>query len=84
MPLLGWIPFLEPMNALQDIWYLLLIPFAFGVSVIYKAYHLNTLAKYWREVAMMTLQVVLAMVGLGIALAVLLQVIIPALPVRGL
>ena len=29
-------PFVEPWNALQDIWWLALIPFSFGVGMVYK------------------------------------------------
>ena len=78
---LSWIPFIEPINALQSVWYLLLIPFAFGVSVIYKAYHLRDLTRYWREVLAMTSQVVIALIALGILLAVLVETLIPLIPV---
>ncbi len=81
MTLFAWTPFLEPLNCLQPYWYLLLLPFAFGIAVIYKAYHLVSLEHYWREVALMGVQIVAAMIGLGVALAVLLLFVIPALPV---
>lgn len=79
--MLGWIPFLEPMNALQPYWYLLLIPFSFGISLIYKAMRLDCLDHLWREVAVMTVQIVLAMMGLALLLALLVELVIPALPV---
>lgn len=76
---LAYIPFVEPMNALQDWWYLLLLPLAFGISVIYKAMRLPTLAGYWRNVTVMTVQIVLAMVALAVCLAILVQLFVPRL-----
>ena len=76
---LAWIPFLEPINALQPWWYLLLVPLSFGISVIYKSMRLPRLERFWRQVAIMTTQIVLAMVALAIGLAVLIQVVIPLL-----
>ena len=81
MTTLAWIPFLEPLNALQDFWYLLLIPLSFGISVIYKALRMPSLTGFWRQVAMMTIQIVLAMIGLTICLIFLVQVIVPMLPI---
>ncbi|MCP3904270.1 MAG: hypothetical protein GY715_11620 [Planctomycetes bacterium] len=82
MALLAYVPFLHPINALQDWSYLLIIPLAFGISMIYKALRLSDLSHYWRQVVVMTTQIVLTMIGLGIALALLVQVVIPALPIR--
>lgn len=78
--MLAWTPFLEPMNALQSWWYLLLIPLAFGISMIYKALRLNKLDRFWPQVALMTTQVVLAMAGLAIGLAFVIEVLIPLIP----
>lgn len=78
--MLGWTPFVEPLNALQDVWYLLVIPFSFGIAMIYKAMRMQTLEGYWRHVSVMTTQILVAMVAFGVLLAVLVQVIIPALP----
>jgi hypothetical protein len=79
---LAWTPFLEPINALQSWWYLLLVPLAFGISMIYKALRLAKLDQYWRQVGMMTTQVVLAMVALAIGLAVIIELLIPMIPVQ--
>jgi hypothetical protein len=78
---IAYIPFLYPIGALHEWWYFLLIPLAFGVSVIYKAMRLPRLDEYWRRVAVMTIQIVLVMVALAVGLAVLIQVVIPLLPV---
>ena len=82
-PLLAqYVPFLDPINAFHVWWYLLLIPLSFGISVIYKALKMRNLDRYWRAVTVMTVQIVLAMVALAVGLVILVQVIIPVLPVQ--
>lgn len=80
--LLAYIPFIEPINVFHTWWYLLLLPLAFGISVIYKALRVYDLNSYWRQVVVMTLQIILAMIGLTVALVLLVQVVVPLLPVR--
>ena len=82
MHLLANIPFVYPIQFFQDWWYLLLIPMALGISVIYKALRMPTLDHYWRGVLVMTAQIVLAMIGLAVALVVVVQLLIPAAPVE--
>ncbi|MBC8523069.1 hypothetical protein H8D29_03995 [PVC group bacterium] len=77
--MLGWIPFLEPMNALQPWWYLLLVPMAFGISVIYKALHEDNLLKYWRSVTVMAIQIVLGISLLAMAIGLFIQLVIPVI-----
>lgn len=77
---LAWIPFLDPVWALRDHWWWLLVPLCLGISMIYKAWRMPRLDRYWRQVAIMTAQLVLGMIALGLTLAVLVEVIIPALP----
>jgi hypothetical protein len=79
--LLAYIPFLEPISFFQQWWYVLLVPLSFGISVIYKALRMGSLRGFWRQVAIMTTQIVLGMIALAIGLTVLIQVIIPLLPV---
>jgi hypothetical protein len=76
---LGYVPFIEPLNVFFVWWYLLLIPLSFGISVIYKAVRMPRLEGYWRQVATMTLQIVLAMIGLAICLGLFVQIVIPAM-----
>ena len=78
--LVGYIPFLHPINPLQGFWYLLVLPLSFGISVIYKAMRMPSLEGFWRQVTIMTSQIILYMIALAIALVILLQVIIPRLP----
>ncbi|MHC4947161.1 MAG: hypothetical protein ACYTG1_02710 [Planctomycetota bacterium] len=80
MTLAAYIPFLHPIGALHDAWYLLLLPLAFGISVIYRAIRLQTLDHFWRRTWVMTAQIVLAMIALAIALTFVVQIVIPALP----
>jgi hypothetical protein len=80
--LLAYIPFVHPISGVHQWWYLLLIPLAFGISVVYKAVRLHTLDHFWRQVFIMTTQVVLAMIGLAICLIILVVVLIPLIPIR--
>jgi hypothetical protein len=77
--MLGWTPFLEPMNAMQSWWYLLLIPLVFGISVIYRALRVEDYAIYWQSVIIMTVQIVLGIGGIAIALGMFVQWVIPLL-----
>jgi cytochrome c biogenesis protein ResB len=80
-PLLAdWIPFVDPINVFHVWWYLLLIPLSFGISVVYRALKMGNLDRFWRAVAMMTVQIVLVMAALAVALVVLVQLTIPLLP----
>ncbi|MBG80273.1 MAG: hypothetical protein MK089_06340 [Phycisphaerales bacterium] len=76
---LAWIPFLEPINWFHRWWYLLLIPLSFGISVAYKAIRVHSLKGYWWQVGLMTTQIVLGVLGLGILVALFVQFGIPAL-----
>jgi len=78
---LSYIPFLYPISLFHDWWYLLILPLSFGISIIYKALRLGSLNRFWRQVVMMSIQILLSMIGLAIALLILVQWIIPALPV---
>ncbi|UCD74712.1 MAG: hypothetical protein JSV91_13100 [Phycisphaerales bacterium] len=79
--LLAYIPFVHPINFFQDWWWVLLLPLSFGIAVIYKAMRVEKLSRYWRQVAVLTVQIVLGMIGLALALMVLVQWVIPLLPV---
>ncbi|MBT8484276.1 MAG: hypothetical protein HKO59_14660 [Phycisphaerales bacterium] len=79
--MLAFIPFLHPIAAVHDWWYLLLVPLSFGIAVIYKAMRLPTLDAFWREVFVMTTQIVVAMIALAIGLAIWVRLVIPLLPV---
>ena len=76
----AYVPFIDPINWLHSRWYLLLVPLAFGISVVYRALKMADLTHYWRAVTTMTMQIVLAMVALAVGLVVLVEVVIPWLP----
>jgi hypothetical protein len=59
-------PFIDPLT-LHDWWYWLLIPMALGIALVYKAVRLPSLERYWRHVAVMTVQIVMGMILLGAA-----------------
>ena len=77
MTLLAWIPFLEPMNWLQTAWYVLLIPLAFGISASYKAMRVVDMRNYWRQVGMMTGQIIVVITGLAVALILFVKIVLP-------
>jgi hypothetical protein len=64
--LLGYRPFLDPLN-LHDVWWLLLVPLSLGIAVVYKAVRMRTIEwrAYWGQVALMTGQIVVGMLALA-------------------
>ena len=76
----AFIPLLNPINGVHDYWYVLLVPLSFGISVIYKAMRMPSLEGFWRQVTIMTSQIILYMIALAIVLVILVQVVIPRLP----
>ncbi len=74
----GWRPFLDPID-LHRQWFLLLIPLAFGISLTYRAVRVATFEKYWLKVLILTFQVVLAMILLGVGSYLFIQVAVPML-----
>lgn len=77
-PVLAWRPFLDPLD-LHSRWFVLLVPLAFGIAVTYRAVRVATFEKFWRKVLILTLQIVLSMVLLGIASYLFIQVAVPML-----
>lgn len=80
--LLAYIPFVHPIDLFHEWWYVLLIPLAFGISVIYKAVRVPTLEQFWRRTLIMTAQIVLAMIGLAICMVIVVVLLIPLIPVQ--
>jgi hypothetical protein len=78
--MLAYIPFLHPVAAVNDWWYLLLPVLSFGIAVVYKALRVYTFEAFWRETFVLTFQIVGAMIALAIALAIFIVFIIPMLP----
>jgi hypothetical protein len=82
MALFAYIPFLDPLDVFHDWWFLLVIPLSLGISIIYKAMRMASLDGYWRQVAVMTTQIVLAMIAGAILLMLFVELVIPLVPVE--
>ena len=77
MLLVAWVPFLGPMNWMQSLWYLFLVPLAFGIAMIYKAIRTTHLRAYWPQVGALTFQIVLAIAAMAIALILFVRHVLP-------
>jgi hypothetical protein len=73
---LGYRPFIDPIE-LHEQWYLLLIPMALLVSLGYKAVRVWDLRQLPRQVLAMALQIILAMMGLGLAVYLFVELGLP-------
>ncbi|MDZ4829643.1 MAG: hypothetical protein SGJ09_05515 [Phycisphaerae bacterium] len=78
--ILAHIPFVEPLPLAHRFWWLLIVPLAIGVSMAWKAVRVPSLGDYWRQVASMSVQIVLGVAGIAVGLFVLIQVVLPRLP----
>lgn len=81
MTAIAYIPFLTPLDWFHDTWFLLTIPMAFFLAMSYKAIRVRDLDRYWSQVAIMTGQILLGLVLLGAGLYVLIEWVVPLLPV---
>jgi hypothetical protein len=77
--MLAWIPFLQPIPELVGAWYLLCIPLVIGVAMVYKALWIQQDGPWARQVAVMSVLVVAALLLVGVLLGVFVQLIIPTL-----
>ncbi len=74
----SWRPFLDPLD-LHGAWFLLLVPLSFGIAVVYRAVRVTDFQKFWARVVVLTIQIVLSMVLLGVASYLFIQVAAPML-----
>ena len=79
MTLLAWTPFFDPANIFFDWWFVLALPLAFFISMVYKAIRLRVYPRYWRQVAVMTIQIILGMAMLQLMLFALVEWVVPAM-----
>lgn len=79
MNLVAWIPFFDPLNFFFDWWFLLAPPAALCIAMTYKAIRLRVYPRYWRQVFIMTIQIVLGMILFQLLLFALVEWAIPAL-----
>lgn len=75
---LAWRPFIDPVDA-HAWWFLLIFPVALLVSLAWKAVRIDDIRRLPRAVLVMTAQVVLAMLGLGLAAYIGLTLVLPLL-----
>ena len=74
---IAWRPFLDPLPAAGPVWWLLILPLAFGISVIYKAIRVPSLETYWKQVLLMTGQIVLTMAAIAVGLHLFVELVLP-------
>jgi hypothetical protein len=79
--ILAWTPFIEPIPTIGSWWPLLLLPLSIGLSLVFRAIRTKDLSNYARDVVIMSMQIILAMVGLGIVFGIVVQWLVPLLPV---
>lgn len=73
---LAYRPFIDPID-IQRIWYFLLIPLALGIAVTYKAVRIPDMRRYPRQVGIMTVEIVIAMLALGAGSFIVVQYLAP-------
>lgn len=74
---LAWRPLLDPVPLGHLVSYLLLIPMALFVSMAYRAVRLPTMRRYPQLVALMTAQIIAAIVALGVGLYLFVELVLP-------
>ncbi|MCH8271541.1 MAG: hypothetical protein IH985_10080 [Planctomycetes bacterium] len=62
-----------------DAWPLLLIPLSLGISIAYKAVRVGSIGSYPKAVLVMTTQIVLAMIAMGIVANLFVRFVLPAI-----
>ncbi|MFG0282883.1 MAG: hypothetical protein ACF8R7_00535 [Phycisphaerales bacterium JB039] len=80
--ILAWRPFLDPLP-LEGTWFLLLAPLALLISMGYKAVRVPNMERYWRDVLVMTMQVIIFMILLWIGSYLLIFRIVPLILPQG-
>lgn len=78
--LLAWIPFLQPAPGVSSWWWLLVLPLSLFLSMGWKAVRVEGFDGYWAAVLRMSAQIVLGMIGMFVALALLVRVVLPIIP----
>ena len=74
---IAWRPLLDPIPLGHAVSYLLLIPMAMFVSMTYRAVRLPTMRRYPQLVALMTAQIIAAIIALGVGLYLFVELVLP-------
>lgn len=78
--ILAYRPILDPLPA-DNVWWLLLIPIALLVSLAYKAVRVPKMQNYLLSVVVMTMQILLGTIALGLAAYIVIQHLAPRLAI---
>ena len=78
-PMIGWIPFLQPAGSLGTLWWLLMIPLIFGISIAYRATHDASIEQFWQRVFLFVMKSTLAMGSLALVMYLSVYWVIPIL-----
>lgn len=73
---LAWRPILDPLP-IDSVWYLMLIPISLGIALAYKAVRVPEIKDYPKQVIVMTIQTILAIVGLAVGAYLVIEVALP-------
>lgn len=73
---LAYTPFLDPLPV-NHYWFWLLLPLALGIASAYKAVRVLELREFPREVAVFTVQIVVGILGLGLAAFLVIEHLLP-------
>lgn len=73
---LAYRPFIDPIDA-HKWWFVLLLPMAFFLSLAYKSVRVADLRDLLRNTLVMSVQITLAMIGLGFAFYMFVQFVLP-------
>lgn len=80
---LAYTPFVDPIDALipsfRQWWFLTILPLSVLIAMVYRGVRTRNLASYWRSTAVFSLQIILGIIGLAVASAVFVQLVLPAI-----
>ncbi len=80
-------PFIDPIDVpfnIQPIWFLLVIPLCFFISMAWKAVRVPDLSTYWRQVVLMTAQSLILLLGLWVLALLVVMYVMPFWTTKGL
>jgi hypothetical protein len=77
--ILAWIPFLQPMTALGNGWWLLMVPLVFGVAVVHRAVQDASMEGYWGRVLHLTVKANAILGLIALAFFLFVYLVIPLL-----
>lgn len=77
--LIAWVPFLQPITALGNAWWLLMVPLVFGVAVVHRAVQDQSMDGFWGRVIRLTVKANAVLGSLALAIYLFVYFIIPLL-----